>query len=207
MTIFSDKALILIGFQNDYFSTDGILHKVIEESSRATGVLQNTLNLMRVAGQEFGKVINTPIHFTEDYRELNNPIGILKVIAEVGAFKEGSFGAETIVQFQEFDDFVEVVPGKRGLNAFSNTDLEKILRNAGIKELVIAGTVTSICIDSTARSAIDMGFAVTILSDCTSSRTPFEQDFYCQEVFPLYAKVCRSDELIASLSTEVGCAK
>lgn len=196
MKKFPHTALILIGYQNDYFSSEGILHKVIEESSAVTGVLDNTLNLLRSNGSEFGMVINTPIHFTRDYSELKNPVGILKAIAEVGAFKEGSYGAAIIPELAEFDNFVKVVPGKRGLNAFSNTNLADILRQAGITELVLAGTVTAICIDSTARSAVDLGFDTTILSDCTSSRTPFEQQFYCEEVFPLYASVCRAAELI-----------
>ncbi|XQF93817.1 isochorismatase family protein [Pseudoalteromonas espejiana] len=45
-------------------------------------------------------------------------------------------------------------------------------------------------------SAVELGFNVTVLSDCTSSRTPFEQSFYCEEVFPLYATVCSHQELI-----------
>ncbi len=196
MKKFPHTALVLIGYQNDYFSADGILHKVIEESSEVTGVLNNTLNLLRKAGQDFALVINTPIHFTNDYSELKNPVGILKAISEVGAFKEGSFGAAIIPQMAEFDSFVKVVPGKRGLNAFSNTHLAEILQAAGVTELVLAGTVTSICIDSTARSAVDLGFDTVILNDCTSSRTPFEQQFYCEEVFPLYATVCHSTELL-----------
>jgi nicotinamidase-related amidase len=192
----ADKALILIGFQNDYFSKEGILNSVIEESSQITGVLDNTLNLLRKVGNEFAIVVNTPIHFTSDYSELKKPVGILKVISEVGAFKEGSFGSGIIPQLNEFDHFVHVIPGKRGLNAFTNTSLANTLKNAGVKEVVLAGTVTSICIDSTARSAVDLGFETTILEDCTSSRTPFEQTFFCEEVFPLYAKVCHSTELL-----------
>lgn len=191
------KALVLIGFQNDYFAEDGILHSVIEESSRVTGVLENTLNLLRENGEKFGIVVNTPIHFTPDYSELVDPIGILKTIADVGAFKAGSTGAEVIPQLSEFDDFVQTVPGKRGLNAFSHTKLEELLRAAGVNEVVFAGTVTSICIDSSARAAMESGFKVTVLSDCTSSRTPFEQEFYCNEVFPLYASVCTAAELTA----------
>ena len=137
-------------------------------------------------------VVNTPIHFTSDYSELAKPIGILKVIKDVGAFKQGTFGAEVIPQLSKFDDFITIIPGKRGLNAFSNTELAKLLHDKGITDVVFAGTVTSICIDSTARSAIDLGFNVTVLDDCTSSRTPFEQHFYCTEVFPLYANVCHS---------------
>lgn len=195
----NNKALILIGYQNDYFSPEGILHSVIEESSRATGVLENTIQLLRSSGREFGMVISTPIIFTQDYSELKNPIGILKKITEVGAFKEGTYGAEQIKELNEFSDFLNVIPGKRGLDAFSNTNLETVLREANIDELVLAGTVTSICIDSTARSATEMGFKVTILDDCTSSRTPFEQDFYCEQVFPLYAKVSNSKELSLGL--------
>ena len=195
MTQLAKKALVLIGFQNDYFSADGILHSVIEESSKITGVLQNTLTLLRKHGNDFAIVVNTPIFFTQDYSELSNPVGILKVISDVGAFKEGSYGAEVIQELDEFDDFIKIIPGKRGLNAFSNTTLAEVLRQAGVEDVVLAGTVTSICIDSTGRSAIDLGFNVTVLGDCTSSRTPFEQSFYCQEVFPLYATVCHSTDL------------
>jgi nicotinamidase-related amidase len=40
-------ALVLIGYQNDYFAADGILHQVIEESSRVTGNLANTVDLVK----------------------------------------------------------------------------------------------------------------------------------------------------------------
>lgn len=182
-------ALLLIGFQNDYFSDDGILHSVIEESSRVTGVLQNTLNLLRNSGKEFGMVVNTPIIFTEDYSEIKQPVGILKTIMEVGAFRQGQPGSKIIKELDEFDDFINTIPGKRGLNAFTNTGLENLLKENGINHVVLAGTVTSLCIDSSARSAVDSGFQVTVLADCTSSRTPYEQQFYCEQIFPLYASV------------------
>ena len=46
MNDLSKTALLLIGFQNDYFSPDGILYQVVEESSRVTGVVNNTLALL-----------------------------------------------------------------------------------------------------------------------------------------------------------------
>ena len=42
-----NTALLLIGYQNDYFASDGILHSVVEESSRITGTLDNTLDLVK----------------------------------------------------------------------------------------------------------------------------------------------------------------
>ena len=41
-----NTAFILIGYQNDYFAKDGILHSVIEEASRVHGVLEHTLEIL-----------------------------------------------------------------------------------------------------------------------------------------------------------------
>lgn len=198
MTTLDRSALLLIGFQNDYFAEDGILHRVIEESSKVTGVMANTLSLLEQAGHDFKLVVSTPIIFTPDYSELADPVGILKTIKEVGAFKSGTRGAEVVDEFAPYAQLITEVPGKRGLNAFSNTQLEKLLRDNDIHHLVLAGTVTSICIDSTARHAAELGFSVTVLSNCTSGRTNFEQDFYCENVFPLYAQVIGSEQLLAA---------
>ncbi|WP_372863612.1 cysteine hydrolase family protein [Spongiibacter sp.] len=194
----SKTALLLIGFQNDYFSTDGVLHAVIEESSRVSGVLENTLRLLENAGSRFGCVISTPIHFTESYEELENPVGILKTVKEAGAFRAGTPGAKTIAELSPYAGLITEVAGKRGLDAFSNTELEVLLRKNGIEHIVLAGTVTSICIDSTGRHAAELGFNVSVLSDCTSSRTVFEQEFYCEQVFPLYGQVVDIQQLLAA---------
>jgi len=190
-------ALILIGFQNDYFAEDGILRGAIEESAQTNQVLKHSLELVDKVKDTGLPMIQTPIIFAEDYKELVDPVGILKTIKDVGAFKTGTGGAEILQQFLEYGDRIKTIPGKRGLNAFSNTDLETYLRNSDVEEVVLAGTVTSICIDSTGRSAHEKGFRVTILSDCTASRTNFEQNFYCENIFPLYANVITSDELLA----------
>ena len=126
-------------------------------------------------------------------------IGILKTIKEVGAFKEGTSGSATIDQFEPYKERITEVPGKRGLNAFSNTDLEKLLKEKNIENLVLAGAVTSICIDSTGREAFERGYKVTQLSNCTSGRTLIEQDFYCENVFPLYSEVKTHEQVLAEL--------
>ena len=82
------------------------------------------------------------------------------------------------------------------LNAFSNTELGATLEARGIEEVVLAGVVTSICIDSTGRAAAERGYRVSVLEDCTAGRTDFEQEFYCGSIFPLYARVVRIDDLI-----------
>ncbi len=191
-------AVILIGFQKDYFSPAGILHDVIRDVSEH--VLANTLALLERLAPTPVTIISTPIYFTPNYSELVDPVGILKTIRDVGAFKKDSAGSEPIEDLSRFKQRIIVVEGKRGLNAFHETELETILRLHGIKQVVLAGVVTSICIDSTARSAFESGFAVSVLSDCTAGRSKMEQEFYCKEIFPLYAAVIDSPGLLNDLS-------
>jgi len=178
----NSTAAILIGYQNDYFAPDGILTGVIEESSKNNHVVENTLDLLRTV--ELPMYITTPI-----------TVGILKTITEVGAFKKGTTGSETIPELEEFKEKITEIPGKQGLNAFVNTNLEVTLRQNNIEHVVLAGAVASICIDSTGRAASEMGFGVTVLSDCISGRTVFEQEFYCENVYPLYGGVMTHAEL------------
>lgn len=126
-------------------------------------------------------------------------MGILNTIKESGAFKAGSAGAETIPELRARGDRVLYVSGKVGFNAFSDTALDRVLRERGIRNVLVAGMVTSLCIDSTGRAAYERGYNVTILSDCTSARTPAEQDFFCQNIFGLYGDVASSQEIASGL--------
>jgi nicotinamidase-related amidase len=196
----SNTAVILIGYQNDYFADDGILKAAVEESTRSNRVLENTTQLLRSLADTAVTLVDTPIVFTPNYEELVNPVGILKTIKDVGAFKEGTAGSETISLLKDYQDRILTVPGKRGLNAFSNTDLDDLLANKQIEHIVLAGAVTSICIDSTGRAAHERGFSVSILSDCTAGRTNYEQEFYCENIFPLYAQTLTTQEFLARVS-------
>ena len=190
-------AVIFVGYQNDYFADDGILRAVIEESDRTNRILENSITVAEGLRDTPATMIQTPIVFTENYSELVNPVGILKTISEVKAFQAGTPGGDIIAEFKEFGDRIITVEGKRGLNAFASTELNDTLKDRGIEEVVLSGAVTSICIDSTGRAAHERGYRVSVLSDCTASRTPYEQDFYCENVFPLYAEVLTSGEFLS----------
>ncbi len=195
----STTALILVGYQNDYFAPGGILRGVVEEPDRVDRVLANTLAFIRAVAATPTTLVSTPIVLTPDYRALAHSVGILGTIKQSGAFQEGSAGADTIPELQAFGDRILYVQGKVGFNAFSSTALDQVLRERGIHDVLVAGMVTSLCIDSTGRAAYERGYAVTILSDCTSARTPQEQDFFCQAIFPLYGRAATSTEALREL--------
>lgn len=192
----ASTALILIGYQNDYFANEGTLADFIEDRERVQDVRSRTIPLVEKCIENGVLVISTPILFTENYEEVRNPIGILAAIRQRGAFRRGQPGSAVIEDFDRFGEQIMTVPGKRGLDAFSNTTLAETLAQRGIDHIAIAGVVTSLCIDSTGRAGFEAGLDVTILEDCTAGRTPQEQDFYCESIFPLYASVKGVDSFL-----------
>jgi nicotinamidase-related amidase len=70
----------------------------------------------------------------------------------------------------------EAVVDKPGFGAFFATDLELMLRAAGISALTIAGVTTDICVHSTLREAIDRGFACTTVEDACAAGEPSVHD-------------------------------
>ncbi len=192
-------ALILVGYQNDYFAADGVLRSVVEEPNRVDTVLSNTLALIRRLAPTPVSIISTPIVLSPDYRALVHSVGILDTIKQAGAFQAGTVGAQNIRELDEFGERVRYLSGKDGFNAFSGTALETVLQERGIREVLIAGMVTSLCIDSTGRAAYERGLGVTILADCTSARTAAEQAFYCQTIFPLYGRALDSATVLREL--------
>lgn len=60
---------------------------------------------------------------------------------------------------------------EKGLpNAFAGTDLHSGLEKTGRKEIILAGFMTHMCVSSTARAAIDLGYRVTIDADSSGTR-------------------------------------
>ncbi|MDD0842416.1 cysteine hydrolase family protein [Pseudomonas sp. Gutcm_11s] len=82
----------------------------------------------------------------------------------------GEFGHDLIDELRPEPG--EPVIDKPGYSAFAATDLELLLRNRGITDLIITGVTTEVCVSSTLRSAVDLGYACTLVSDACASADP-----------------------------------
>ena len=58
--------------------------------------------------------------------------------------------------------------------------------------------------DSTGRTAAELGYDVTILTDCIYGRTFVEDRFYIDQIFPLYANTATSTNVLEQLQASLG---
>ena len=196
-------ALVLVGMQKDWFHPEGSLRPLIESEVRDRNMLENSLDLLVAAASSDLHIIIAPTLFQPGYPELVDPVGVLAAIRDAGAFQEGTLGGELLDEVRALGSRARTLPGKHGMNAFIDTGLERTLRDLGVTTVALAGVATSLCIDTTARTAYDLGFQVQILTDCIAGRTAIEDKVYCEEIFPMYAETITSEQFLTSIGAAV----
>src|SRR5687768_16664899 len=143
----ADTALVVIDIQNDYFP-GGAMEL---EGAEAAG----------------GKAGTALAHF----RSKNLPIiHVRHLSVRPGAtfFLPGTRGAEIHASVQPAAG--ETVIEKNFPNSFRSTSLRETLESYGIKNLVVAGMMTHMCVDASVRHAADLGYKVTLLGDACATR-------------------------------------
>jgi nicotinamidase-related amidase len=66
----------------------------------------------------------------------------------------------------------EIVLPKSSSGVFNSTNIDYILRNLGVRFLIVAGIVTDQCVDMAVRDAADRGYFVSLLGDACAAYTP-----------------------------------
>lgn len=142
------RALLIIDIQNDYFP-GGAMELV--------GSLE--------AGVKAGELLRV-------FRQLGDPvIHMQHVSIRPGAtfFLPNTKGVEIHESVRPIDG--ETVFQKHFPNSFRETPLLEYLRAQNLKQLVIAGMMTQMCVDSTTRAAADLGFQCLLARDACATRS------------------------------------
>ena len=112
----------------------------------------------------------------------------------------GEYGNDLIDELQP--ETGEPVIDKPGYSAFAHTDLELLLRNRGIGQLILTGVTTEVCVSSTLRHAVDLGFSCLTVADACGSAYPALHAAALSMIGVeggLFGEVITSDALIALL--------
>ena len=95
----------------------------------------------------------------------------------------------------------EVVINKTTSGAFISTNADFVLRNMGIDTLIIVGVVTNNCVETTARDASDLGYAVVLVDDACAAITEEGHDHAMRHLHGNYVIVKSSAEVLEQIGT------
>lgn len=135
--------LVIIDIQRDYFP--GGRHPLVGPDA-AAHVAADVLTWQRARG---GAVLH------------------VRHESEGGFLEAGTAGAE--IDSRVAPSAQEPVIVKHAPNAFVGTDLQERLEGLGASALIVAGMMTSMCVDATVRAAIDLGYDVTVVEDACAA--------------------------------------
>ena len=147
------KALIIIDMQNDYFAGGKMALVGIEEA------MKNTMKLI-----EDAKAKEYEIFFIQH----------ISTREGAGFFLPNSEGVKLHMRF---DVSIGTVIQKHYSNSFRETSLEAKLKEKEIKDLIICGAMSHMCVDTTVRAAFDLGYNIELVSDaCTTKDLVFQNE-------------------------------
>ncbi len=202
-------ALLVIDMQRDFCAPGGYADKAGLDIERLRAPIEPIRQLL-IAARRSGLFV---IHTREGHRtDLSDLPETKRRRAEASGAPIGSPGplGRLMVRGEYGNDLIDELkpePGepvidKPGYSAFAHTDLELLLRNRGIRQLILCGVTTEVCVSSTLRHAVDLGFGCLTVADACGSAYPALHAAALSMIGVeggLFGEVITSDALIALL--------
>ncbi|HEX3972791.1 MAG TPA: isochorismatase family cysteine hydrolase [Stellaceae bacterium] len=117
------------------------------------------------------------------------------------SFAAGSFGHALWPDLEVTASDLKVRKSRFGAFVPGASDLHSVLQARGIDTLIITGTATNVCCESTARDAMMMNYNVAFVSDGTATHSDIEHNATLGNLIANFADVMTTDEIVARLAT------
>lgn len=108
----------------------------------------------------------------------------------------GSWDARVVDAIAPGED--EIVIPKTSSSVFISTNIDYVLRNLGVKQVIMSGLLTDQCVDSAVRDACDLGYLVTVATDACATHS-LERHEASLRLNQGYCRQVTTDALIAEL--------
>jgi ureidoacrylate peracid hydrolase len=157
-------ALLIIDVQNYCFNEKAGVSEYFRQSFRKT-VLPNIQRLQSACRRAGIEVVYSVIeNMTRDGRDRSLDYKISGIDVA-----RGSWDAQIVDEIAPGDD--EMVFRKTSSNVFISTNIDYVLRNLGMRSLMVAGVMADQCVESAVRDACDLGYLVTLVTDACTTKT------------------------------------
>jgi ureidoacrylate peracid hydrolase len=116
------------------------------------------------------------------------------------AFTPGNFGHELYSDLKTAPDDLVVLKRRFSALVQGSSGLDQILRQRAIDTLIIVGTATNVCCESTLRDGMMMNYKCIMVSDANATRTDEEHNATLATVAVIFGDVRSTDEVVALLN-------
>lgn len=190
-------AVLVIDMQNDTVHPDGAFASTgAAEHAAAQNVIANTRRIVDAAHKAGIQVIhNRIVVYPGAVGGENAPI--FRMLGPE-SFALGSWGAQIVDDLAPVDG--DIVLDRNRMSVFNGTGVDYMLRNLGVTDVVIAGAWTNMAVEHSVRDAADHGYAVTIVSDATSSLSAEWQHAGLNFALQNIATVSDTDAVVSQLN-------
>ena len=160
------SALVVIDMQNGICHPDGSFVKLGLDSTMCEAAVTGCRALVDAAHEADVPVVYTRYVYRSDYRDGGVLVQeLMPDLATVKSLAAGTWDAEIVDELRPTaDDFVL---DKNRPSAFYGAGLEPVLTSLGVRDLVICGVTTNMCVETTARDASQRDYRVFVVSDAT----------------------------------------
>ena len=192
-------ALVVVDMQNA-FMLPGVAHALCPMAERIVPNINRLAEAVRTSG---GTVVWIKTTFKEEALQSWSTYFAM-VTPEQGARRVAALTADS--KGHELWAALDVRPDdliveKNRFSAFiqGSSDLAEVLRSRGLDTVLVTGTVTNVCCESTARDAMMLDYRVVMLSDGNASLTDEEHAASLNNFLIFFGDVMTTDEAIARL--------
>jgi nicotinamidase-related amidase len=180
--------LLVIDPYNDFISEGGKVWDRLKGVAEANGCVPNMLKVLQAARKAKIPVFYALHHRYRpgDYESWKYVAPIQRAAWERKTFEFGSWGGEIRPEFAPQPG--ELLALEHWCSSgFANTDLDLLLQQRGIEQLIAIGLIAHTCLEATVRSAVDLGYQVTVVEDATASYSDDHMRAALEIALPNYA--------------------